>query len=241
MDASSFLRADHESVLGMIESLERGRGTSETEVRNREHLATSLVIAASQHEAVEEQFFWPAVRKSLPEGDELADHGLEQEESGKQLHQQIEDSEAGSPEFEQALTDFLVAMRERIDYEQNEVWPRFAEVEPAADMAALGDRMAAAKKKAPTRPPSEDPVRPGSPEDRRVGGRGHGQTPRYGRWTEIGRTGRPAHSVNSRRPPAPPAAVGTVVAGRFGPVTAPAGRRLPRPRGRGRILFMITV
>ncbi|MCX0275044.1 hypothetical protein NLM24_30990 [Nocardia zapadnayensis] len=47
------------------------------------------MIAASQHEAVEEQFFWPAVRKTLPEGDELADHGLEQEESGKQLLQQI--------------------------------------------------------------------------------------------------------------------------------------------------------
>lgn len=162
MDALTFLRADHESVLGMIESLERGRGTGETEVRNREHLATSLVIAASQHEAVEEQYFWPAVRKSLPEGDELADHGLEQEESGKQLLQRIEDSEAGSPEFEQALTDFLVAMREHIDYEQNEVWPRFAAVEPAEDMADLGDRMAAAKKKAPTRPHPNIPSGPGA-------------------------------------------------------------------------------
>lgn len=162
MDALTFLRADHESVLGMIESLERGRGTSEAEVRNRGHLATSLVIAASQHEAVEEQFFWPAVRKTLPEGDELADHGLEQEESGKELLQQIEDSEAGSPEFEQALTDFLAAMREHIDYEQNQVWPRFAAVEPPQDMADLGDRMAAAKEKAPTRPHPKTPSGPGA-------------------------------------------------------------------------------
>lgn len=162
MDALTFLRADHESVLGMIESLERGRGTSETEVRNREQLATSLVIAASQHEAVEEQFFWPAVRKTLPEGDELADHGLDQEEAGKQLLQQIEDSEAGSPEFEQALTDFLVAMREHIDYEQNQVWPRFAAVEPPEDMADLGERMAAAKKNAPTRPHPNTPSGPGA-------------------------------------------------------------------------------
>ncbi len=162
MDALTFLRADHESVLGMIESLERGRGTSETEVRNREQLATSLVIAASQHEAVEEQFFWPAVRKTLPEGDELADHGLDQEEAGKQLLQQIEDSEAGSPEFEQALTDFLVAMREHIDYEQNQVWPRFAAIEPPEDMADLGERMAAAKKNAPTRPHPNTPSGPGA-------------------------------------------------------------------------------
>lgn len=162
MDALTFLRADHESVLGMIESLERGRGTSETEVRNREHLATGLVIAASQHEAVEEQFFWPAVRKTLPEGDELADRGLDQEEAGKQLLQQIEDSEAGSPEFEQALTDFLAAMREHIEYEQNQVWPRFAAVEPPEDMADLGERMAAAKKNAPTRPHPNTPSGPGA-------------------------------------------------------------------------------
>ncbi|WP_063057616.1 hemerythrin domain-containing protein [Nocardia sienata] len=167
MDALTFLRADHESVLGMIESLERGRGTSETELRNRGHLATSLVIAASQHEAVEEQFFWPAVRKILPEGDELADHGLDQEESGKQLLQQIEDSEAGTPEFEQALTDFLVAMREHIEYEQNQVWPRFAEVEPPEEMADLGEKMAAAKKKAPTRP---HPKTPSSPAAQKTAG-----------------------------------------------------------------------
>lgn len=32
MDALTFLRADHEGVLGMIESLERGRGNSDAEI-----------------------------------------------------------------------------------------------------------------------------------------------------------------------------------------------------------------
>ncbi|MGV9614782.1 hemerythrin domain-containing protein [Nocardia xishanensis] len=97
MDALTFLRGEHESVLGMIESLERGRGNREAELQARDHLATSLVIAASQHDAVEEQFFWPAVRRALPDGDELADRALAEEDSAKQLLQRIDDSEVGTP------------------------------------------------------------------------------------------------------------------------------------------------
>ncbi|MGM7645644.1 hypothetical protein ACSVDM_12160 [Nocardia sp. JW2] len=39
----------------MIESLERGRGNSAAELDARGRLATSLVIASSRHEAVEEK------------------------------------------------------------------------------------------------------------------------------------------------------------------------------------------
>ncbi|WP_433634665.1 hemerythrin domain-containing protein [Nocardia sp. CA-120079] len=85
MDALTFLRNDHESVLGMIELLERGSGDGEIETRTRSDLATSLVIAASQHEAVEEQFFWPAVRRTLAEGDKLADTAIQQEDLARWL------------------------------------------------------------------------------------------------------------------------------------------------------------
>ncbi|ONM47985.1 hemerythrin domain-containing protein [Nocardia donostiensis] len=157
MDALSFLRSEHESVLGMIESLERGRGNSQPELDARNHLTTSLVMAASQHEAVEEQFFWPAVRQSLPDGDALADQGINQEESGKQLLQMIEDSEAGNEQFEQALTEFLATLREHIEFEQSQVWPQFRKSQPPQAMEELGQKMAAAKKTAPTRPHPDTP------------------------------------------------------------------------------------
>lgn len=162
MDALTFLRSEHESVLGMVESLERGRGLSEAELQDRGHLATSLVIAASQHEAVEEQFFWPAVRRALPDGDELADRALAQEDAGKQLLQRIESAKAGSREFEQALTEFIGAIREHIEFEQNEVWPAFGSAQPPAEQKELGEKMAAAKKTAPTRPHPATPSTSGA-------------------------------------------------------------------------------
>ncbi|MBF6317327.1 hemerythrin domain-containing protein [Nocardia cyriacigeorgica] len=152
MDALAFLRTDHESVLGMIETLERGRGTSAADLEARKDLATSLVMAASQHEAVEEQYFWPEVRRALPDGDELADHALRQEDSAKHLLQKIDNTEAGSAEFERALNLFIVGVREHIEFEQNQVWPRMRQSAPAQTLDELGDRMALAKKTAPTRP-----------------------------------------------------------------------------------------
>ena len=62
MDALSFLRADHQSVLGMFEVLDgASTGTGATE-SGLETMVANLLIAKSQHEAIEEQLFWPAVR-----------------------------------------------------------------------------------------------------------------------------------------------------------------------------------
>ncbi|TDP32932.1 hemerythrin domain-containing protein [Nocardia ignorata] len=157
MDVLSFLRADHESVLGMIESLERGRGNSAAELDARGRLATSLVIASSRHEAVEEQFFWPEVRRVVPDGDELADRAIGQEDAAKRLLQRIENSEPGERAFEQALTEVMSAIREHIEFEQSQVWPLFENAESAQVREALGEKMEQAERAAPTRPHPNTP------------------------------------------------------------------------------------
>ncbi|BBX21553.1 hemerythrin [Mycolicibacter terrae] len=152
MDALSFLRADHESVLGMLEVLDgppQGDGAHQSGLAT---MVTNLVIAESQHEAIEEQLFWPAVRTALDDGDDLADHAIAQEEAGKALLQQLEDSRPGEPEYHRALAEFSTAAREHIDYEENVVWPRFTTAISAQDLEKLGDKLRTAKKIAPTRP-----------------------------------------------------------------------------------------
>ncbi|GFG86182.1 hemerythrin domain-containing protein [Mycolicibacter algericus] len=152
MDALTFLRADHESVLGMLEVLDgapQGDGARESGLST---MVTNLVIAESQHEAVEEQLFWPAVRAALEDGDHLADHAIAQEEAGKTLLQLLEDGAPGEPEYHRALDEFVVVVREHIEYEENVVWPRFKSAVSAQQLEQLGDRLQTAKKIAPTRP-----------------------------------------------------------------------------------------
>jgi hemerythrin-like domain-containing protein len=160
MDALTFLRQDHKSVLGMLELLEEAPSGDGAHVSGLETMVTNLVIAESQHEAIEEQFFWPAVRDVLEDGDTLADGAIEQEQEGKKLLQRLEDSKPGEPEYHEALQEFFKVGREHISYEQDVVWPRFEAAVTREQLEKLGERLERAKKIAPTRPHPDTPPNP---------------------------------------------------------------------------------
>jgi hemerythrin-like domain-containing protein len=161
MDALTFLRQDHKSVLGMLEVLDgapAGSGAHESGLRT---MVTNLVIAESQHEAIEEQFFWPAVRELVDDGDSLADKAIEQEQEGKKLLQRLEDGTPGEPDYQEALQDFVKAGRDHIAFEQNVVWPAFEAAISRDELMRMGEKLEAAKKIAPTRPHPGTPPSPG--------------------------------------------------------------------------------
>ncbi|KLI10045.1 hemerythrin domain-containing protein [Mycolicibacterium senegalense] len=157
MDALTFLRQDHKSVLGMLEVLDgapTGPGAQESGLAT---MVTNLVIAESQHEAIEEQLFWPMVRDVLDNGDELADEAIEQEEAGKQLLQRLEDGAPGEPEYHDALREFVKVGREHIEFEEEVVWPKFEAAVDREEREKLGAKLEQAKKMAPTRPHPDTP------------------------------------------------------------------------------------
>jgi hemerythrin-like domain-containing protein len=160
MDALTFLREDHKSVLGMLEVLDGAPSGDGSQVSGLQTMVTNLVIAESQHEAIEEQFFWPAVRKALDDGDTLADKAVEQEQEGKKLLAQLEHGEPGQPEYQQALQAFVQAGREHIAYEQEVVWPKVEAALSREQLERLGGQLKQAKKIAPTRPHPETPPMP---------------------------------------------------------------------------------
>lgn len=160
MDALAFLREDHKSVLGMLEVLDGAPTGSGAHSSGLQTMVTNLIIAESQHEAVEEQFFWPAVRDAVENGDELADEAIAQEQAGKKLLQRLEDGEPGEADYHDALQEFVKAGREHIMYEQDVVWPAFEAAVSREEREKIGEKLEAAKKVAPTRPHPDTPADP---------------------------------------------------------------------------------
>jgi hemerythrin-like domain-containing protein len=171
MDAISLLRADHQQVLAMLDRLMTGpsaqSGADAEQLRARKELVTELVIAESGHEAVEEQFFWPMVRDHLPGGEDLAAHAISQEDEAKKVLDALDKAEPDQPEFEELLAKIVADGREHIAYEQDQVWPKVEAVVSREDLDELGDKMAKAKKSAPTRP---HPATPGKPAVQKTAG-----------------------------------------------------------------------
>ena len=159
------LGRDHLEVQRMLSELgtgpTRATGATAAHLTLRKKMVEELVIEESKHEAVEEMYFWPAVRERLPNGDQLADHAIGQEQEGKQVLDLLDRLDASQPEFEEVLAMFVKAGREHIAYEETVVWPPLAAALSAEDAAGLGSKIEQAKKSAPTRPHPGTPPKPG--------------------------------------------------------------------------------
>ena len=165
MDAITLLREDHVKVLAMLDQLERapgdGRSVTLQDSAARKKLVTELVMAESAHEAMEEQYFWPSVQHWLEEGRDLAAPALEQEQAAKQVLQTLDKLEAGDPKFEDLVSRIIADGRAHIAYEEREIWPVVQQRMARSELDELGEKMATAKKVAPSRPHPHTPPKPG--------------------------------------------------------------------------------
>jgi hemerythrin-like domain-containing protein len=156
---------DHDEVKQILAELEAGptaaTGAGGSDLARRKKLVEQLVIEESKHEAVEEMYFWPAVRDKIPDGGRLADTAIGQEQEGKEVLDKLDKAEASEAEFEQLVTTIVQAGREHISYEETKVWPQLRTALSAEEASDLGNKIEQARKTAPTRPHPHTPAAPG--------------------------------------------------------------------------------
>ena len=158
------LSQDHEEVKRMLAELGKGptaaTGASENDLALRKKMVEQLVIEESKHEAVEEMYFWPAVRRLVAGGNELAGQAIEQEQEGKEVLSKLDKLPADDAQFEALLEEFTEAGQEHIAFEETQVWPRLRSVLTAEEASELGGKLEQGKKTAPTRPHPHTPASP---------------------------------------------------------------------------------
>jgi hemerythrin-like domain-containing protein len=159
------LAKDHAEVKQMLAELEAGKtassGAGSSDLSTRKKMVEQLVIEESKHEALEEMYFWPAVREKLADGDQLADTAIGQEQEGKEVLDKLDKLEAGDAEFEKLVTKFIEAGRTHITYEETQVWPSLRHALSAEEASEIGTKIEQGKKTAPTRPHPHTPPSPG--------------------------------------------------------------------------------
>ena len=159
------LAKDHAEVKQMLADLETGptvgTGASNHELAQRKKMVEQLVIEESKHEAMEEMYFWPAVRDKLPGGDKLASTAIEQEQEGKEVLDKLDKLDASDGEFDKLVSKVIQAGREHITYEETRVWPGLRNALSAEEVDEIGTKIEEGKKTAPTRPHPHTPASPG--------------------------------------------------------------------------------
>jgi Hemerythrin HHE cation binding domain len=165
-DVFTVLAKDHAEVKAVLAELDKGptraTGASEDQLALRKKMTEQLIIEESKHEALEEMYFWPALREHLGSGDALADKATGQEQAAKLVLADLDKLDAGDTDFERLLAKFILDAQEHIELEESQVWPLLRSALPAEKSAELGSRFAEGKKTAPTRAHRHTPPSPGA-------------------------------------------------------------------------------
>ena len=142
MDAFALLKADHEKVAGILDTIE---GTTERAIKGREELFGKLKEELDLHARIEEEIFYPA----LEEEDETREITLEAYEEHRLVKQLLSELEAEPKDTEEWTAKFTV-LKENIEHhveeEEGEMFSKARKVLSKSDAEVLGERLQEAKR-----------------------------------------------------------------------------------------------
>ncbi|CAH1070368.1 hemerythrin domain-containing protein [Candidatus Nitrotoga sp. 1052] len=136
-DAIALLRADHKLVSTLFAEYEKARSTSKKKM-----LVSQICTELSVHAQVEEEIFYPAVKKALKDK-ELIPEAIVEHATLKELIGQIEGIEPDGEMFDAKIKVLSEYVKHHVKEEQNEIFPQAKSTE--LDMVALGTRITARK------------------------------------------------------------------------------------------------
>ena len=125
-DVFTVLAKDHQEVKNMLAELAKGptraTGTSENQLALRKKMTQELIIEESKHEALEEMYFWPAVREHLTAATPWPTRRPGKSRKRKQVLADLGKALRQRGGFGKRSPSY-VAARQHIEFEETRVWP----------------------------------------------------------------------------------------------------------------------
>lgn len=155
-DLVDLIISDHRDVEQVFAELERG-GQSPDE---RKQLVDHIIANLTRHSVAEEQLLYPTARKTLPNGDEVADHEIQEHAEAEETMKRLEQCQPDDKDFEPQLTDLMSEIRHHVEEEESSLLPQIRANCENDELIKLGEQFDKAKKVAPTRPHPSAPDTP---------------------------------------------------------------------------------
>ena len=141
MDAFALLKADHEKVARILESID---DTTERAIKGREELFTQLKSELDLHARIEEEIFYPALEES-DEAREITLEAYEEHRLVKQLLSELAAEPKDSEEWTAKFTVLKESVEHHVEEEEGEMFKNARKVLSEDDIEMLGDRLQEAK------------------------------------------------------------------------------------------------
>jgi iron-sulfur cluster repair protein YtfE (RIC family) len=133
-DALTLLMQDHENVRAMFRKYDRLTEAS-ARAEERDALAALICAELTIHTQIEEEIFYPAIRRALKDKD-LIDEALVEHSSAKELISQLADMDAKDELFDAKVKVLGEQIDHHVEEEESEMFPQIRKSD--VDLEGLG-------------------------------------------------------------------------------------------------------
>jgi hemerythrin superfamily protein len=135
--ATQMIRQDHKKVEGLFKKFEQTKGA-----QAKRRLAENAMAELEVHAALEEEIFYPAVKKEVDNGS-MVQEAIEEHQTVKQLISELKGMAEADDEFESQFSQLIENVQHHVEEEENEMLPKAEESD--IDLNSLGEQMAQRK------------------------------------------------------------------------------------------------
>lgn len=141
MDAFALLKADHEKVAGILETIEN---TTERALKGRDELFARLKQELDLHATIEEEIFYPAL-EDAEETREITLEAYEEHRLVKQLLSELAAAPKDSEEWTAKFTVLKENIEHHVEEEEGEMFKKARQALSEEEIEELGERLQEAK------------------------------------------------------------------------------------------------
>ena len=156
-DAIVLLKNDHKTVEKLFKQYEKLGDKAYTQKRQ---VVDQIITELSIHAAIEEQYFYPAVRKEAEEIQDVVLEGLEEHHIVKWTLSELADLSPEEERFDPKVKVLIESVRHHVEEEEDEMFPKVREAMGRKALQELGDTLEQGKLAAPTGPQPKAPDTP---------------------------------------------------------------------------------
>ena len=157
MDAIRLLKDDHKVVEKLFKDFEKAGDEAYT---GKRATVDRIIEELSKHAAIEEQLFYPVVRATVPDTEDIALESLEEHHIVKWVLDELDGMDPHDERFDAKVTVLMENVRHHVEEEEQEFFPMVRKELGRKALNDLGEAMAAAKQSAPTHPHPRAPDTP---------------------------------------------------------------------------------
>ena len=139
-DAITLLTEDHEQVRSLFEQYEQLGNRAHA---SKQKLALKICEELTRHSTIEEEIFYPAVRKAAKANEDLIDESIVEHASAKDLIAQLMQMDAGDDLFDAKVKVLGEQVMHHVEEEEGEMFPKVRNSK--LDLMELGVQMAQRK------------------------------------------------------------------------------------------------